>query len=70
MLSEHKRYMKLLIDGGVSEDASMILAILREERQDKRNHSYCPKCCGFLLPSSQKEIDLGASYRCKGRGCA
>lgn len=69
MLAEHKRYMKLLIDGGVSEDASMILAIRREERQNTRNWSYCPKCCGFLLPSSQKEMKLGASYRCKGRGC-
>jgi hypothetical protein len=70
MLAEHKRYMKLLIDGGVSEDASMILAIHREERQSKRNWSHCPECFGFLMPCSEKEMKLGASYRCKGRGCS
>ncbi len=69
MLAEHKKYMEFLIDGGVNEEVSMILAILLQERQDTRNWSYCPKCGGFLLPSSGKEIDLGASYRCKGRGC-
>lgn len=69
MRAESERYMKLLIDGGVSEGASMILAIRREERQDKRNWSYCPKCCGFLMPCSEKEMRLGANYRCKGRGC-
>ncbi len=69
MLQEHIRYMKFLIDGGVNEEVSMILAIRREEMENRRNWSYCPECCGSLMPSSEKEMEMGASYRCKGRNC-
>lgn len=69
MLAEHKRYMKFLIDGGVSEGVSMILAMRLEEYDIVTGRSYCPNCLGFLMSASEKEINLGAKYRCTGRGC-
>ncbi len=69
MLAEHKRYMNLLIDGGVNEDVSLILAMRLEEHDSVLGRSYCPNCLGFLMPASEKEINLGAKYRCMGRGC-